>query len=1085
GLDGMGTGQITINGVLDATGKRGCGDGNDSAGGGAGGTIFVVAQTVTIGATAVITSAGGLGGDTQSALSGGECPMPFQQSGTCDDCGGGGGGGIVSVLSVTSNIDDRAVFSVNGAIGGICPICNGEAGGGVGELQISGGYVGEFCDGFDNDFDDQVDEGFADLACPGMSKPACFNGVPQQCTPDVPACQGPVTDSRSRFAVILDTSGSMLGTLGGVPTFGDGSIDHPGRDHNANMLADDSRLFKAKTALNQVIAGYPNIDFALARYHQDTSVNRSCQLAHNFECNAICCSYDNPTGNTPPAPNPACSVNGGTSGNVVVLKNSPGDECVNYAGNCGPPRRGADVVVGFGADINNHLMWLDGKETSFDASTTEGAYCNFAGGGDCELRGTGPTPLANSLNAVEDYLTPIKACDVASTGGCRKYNVILLTDGAESCQGNPVAAATALRNKGINTYVVGFSTLPSESAQLNAIALAGGTQTAFLVGSDDALANALATIVSNSIVFETCNNLDDDCDTLVDEGFAKGGMCDNGQQGICRSTGTNVCRADGAGVQCNAPAVTPGTEPPNGCNNVDDDCDGKIDEGVTGCNCIPQGESCNNMDDDCDLAIDENLTRPCGTGVCQGVETCTGNNIWTGCTAPMSNPETCDGADQDCDGVADGFTEACSNLAGAFPLGDPRNNPGNTTCPAGEMCPPTSVSPGCLIEGPALCLCHPGIKSCPVNGNGMFGDCTGELGPTLEVCNGLDDDCDGTVDEGTDGADCSTNCGTGATVCMNGTISCTSTTQPTDDTCDNNDDDCDGSIDEDYVSSGACGQGPPATVCMGVEQCVAGVETCVGEPVGVESCNCDDDDCDTRVDENVTCGGGASCISCQCAQPCQGGEFPCPSGKACSNGFCIADPCFGMDCPPMGGVEQTCVVQGNDGVCVDSCSLVSCNSGLVCQPSSGDCLPDNCASFPEKCTADQNCVAGVCVSNPCANVDCPIAEYCSGGQCFGSCAGVECPDGQRCRMGTCQTDPCGEPCPFGQVCNDATGTCGTNPCKNVICQAGQWCDPNGDGQCADDPCVGTTCPDPAQQCRGGTCDDPVVAGNDAGPEEYI
>jgi len=1065
---------VTINGTVDANGKRGCGIGNDSGGGGAGGTVFVVGEQVNIGQTALITAAGGLGGDTQGLSTDptGECALPFQQNQNADDCGGGGGGGIVSVLSVNATIDDRAVFNVNGAAGGVSTTCRGEAGGGVGELQISNSYVGEFCDGFDNDFDDQIDEGLGNLTCPGVmgTVPACMGGVPNQCPADVPACIEPVTDARARFAVILDTSGSMLGTLGAVPTFGDGSIDHPGRDFNANGLPDDSRLFKAKAALNQVIAGYPNIDFALARYYQDQLVNRSCQMAHNFECNAICCSYDNPVGNTGGMPTPSCTVNAGTGATMQnVLTQSGGDECVNYAGSCGPPRRGADVLVGFGADINNYLMWLDGSEVTSAvnlADTSIGSFCNFESGGDCELRGTGPTPLANSLNAVEDYLTPIKACDNASVLGCRKYGVILLTDGAESCQGNPVAAATALRAKGIDTYVIGFSTQPGEATQLNAIAAAGGTGTAFLVGSDDALANALAQIVSNSIVFETCNDLDDDCDTRIDEGFTKGAPCDNGQQGVCRRMGNTVCSGDGLGTVCDAPAITPGSEG-TVCNSLDDDCDGKIDEGITGCTCIPQGETCNNMNDDCDAFIDEGITRPCGTGVCQGIETCAAG-VFGGCTAPPAGTEVCNGIDDDCDGLSDGFVEACSDLAGTFPAGDPRNNPGT----AG------GVSPGCLAEGPAICLCHPGTKTCPANGSGTFGACTGEVGPVMETCNALDDDCDGVVDEGTEGGDCSTNCGVGTRACMNGVPVCTTVTAPNDDTCDGNDDDCDMMIDEDYMSPGSCGMG---LVCNGMERCIGGMPTCVGDPIQPnESCNCADDDCDTRVDEMTNCPTGSTCTNCQCAFPCAGGEFPCPLGKKCENNFCVEDTCFGVDCPPVGGAEQTCV----NGACVTSCSLVTCTGGTRCQPSTGECVPDTCTAFPEKCAASENCIAGVCVANPCAGVMCPTDQYCVGGSCYDSCAGVECADDQRCVLGECTADPCGGTCPSGQVCNDATGVCQPNPCTGApLCPVGQWCDPRDNGQCVDDPCVGTTCPGAGEVCIDGTCDDPVPVGPDGGAAE--
>ncbi len=883
GLSG-GAGQVTINGTLDANGKRGCGIGNDSGGGGAGGTIFVVGENVTIGPAAVISSAGGLGGDTQGLGTDptGECTAPAQQGTTADDCGGGGGGGIVSVLSVNAMIDDRAVFNVSGAAGGVSTLCRGEAGGGVGELQISGGYVGEFCDGFDNDFDDQVDEGFPDLNCPGMSKPACFNGVPQQCAPDVPTCQGPVTDSRARFTVIVDTSGSMLGSLSGVPTFGDGSVDHPGRDQNANALPDDSRLFKAKTALNSVIAAYPDIDFSLARYHQDESLNRSCQVAHNFECNAICCSYDNPGNNTGPpvAPNPpGCVVNGGTGGNLTVLEDSPGDECVNYAGNCGPPRRGADVLVGFGADINNYLMWLDGKETSFDATQTQGAYCNFGGGGDCELRGTGPTPLANSLQAVEDYLTPIKGCDLASTGGCRRYGVILLTDGAESCQGDPVAAAAALRAKGIDTFVVGFSTLPSETTQLNQVAAAGGTGSAFLVGSDDALANALAQIVSGSVVFETCNNLDDDCDTKVDEDFPqKGNACDDGKLGACHGTGTLGCTANGGGLQCNI--TMPGASPmPEICNGLDDNCNGAIDEGINctpGCVVTSPVDLCNGLDDDCDGAFEEddpNVGMQCGVtnvGRCEfGTKVCIGGGIvCVGNIDPL--PEQCNGVDDNCDGIPDDNApcpDPTSCIEGGCRL---RCAGGEFPCAAGFKCVTKPSGDFCVPSACALC------KDNELCVNEVCVD------PCVGVTCGPEEECRfGTC------VDCNTfGCPAGK-VCSNS--SCVP-------------DPCLG-VD--------C-----ATACSDPDGCSCHAGSCVG--------NCDD----TQCPEHQSCAADGSCVPDACA------GVTCPEFAVCVDGTCTQDPCAGVLC----GAGKAC----SDGTCIeDPCKLVECSADYRCEIRHGDaqCVP--------------------------------------------------------------------------------------------------------------------------------------------------
>src|SRR5258706_7985857 len=77
---------------------------------------------------------------------------------------------------------------------------------------------------------------------------------------------------------------------------------------------------------------------------------------------------------------------------------------------------------------------------------------------------------------------------------------------------------------------------------------------------------------------ETCNGVDDDCNGLTDELISRacytGGAGTMGV-GICRG-GTQLC-AVGVFGTC-AGQVLPGTET---CNNMDDDCNGAIDNGVT------------------------------------------------------------------------------------------------------------------------------------------------------------------------------------------------------------------------------------------------------------------------------------------------------------------------------------------------------------------------------------------------------------------------------------------------------------------------------------------------------------------------
>ena len=829
------TGFVTIAGRVNADGFRGCSSGNDSAGGGAGGSILIVGDFVDVQSTARISAHGGRGGDSQPkclpcttnaqcnagqtcqagrcgpcnctpcssnaqcnsllgqtcqnlggdlgnvcANASGQC-TPFdpletdaecratQNNGTCDDCAGGGGGGVINVQSRFADIDPFAVFDVRGADGGICPICAGEAGGGAGELQIDSAYVGEICDGWDNDFDGQVDEGLGQQICPdGSTIDVCLNGEPQLCDYSNQAlCLVQASDARPRFALIVDTSGSMLNDLAGNPTFGDGSLDYPGVDTSSDadtVAGNNSRLFIAKDALTEVLSAFPESDYALGRYYQDVGVNRSCQTASNFECASSCCSYDDPTNNQAPSypqtyPGNTCVLSqiypgagypatAAFTGNIDIdwlpelAEDPPTSECINYAGSCGPPRRGAQFVVGFDEPINRYLSWLDGFEDDdamFDAGTIPGDHCP---NGDCELRGTGPTPLGGALESAYDFLTPIVSCDSAKD--CRSYSTILLTDGAESCDGDPAGAAAALlagiSGKSVQTYVIGFSVLPSEQGGLNAIAAAGGTGAAFFVSTKEDLANALAQIIGENQKFELCNDLDDDCDTLVDEDFPEKGLpCTDGELGVCLGIGTLVCTADGSGTECDItnPGALPGTEI---CNQLDDDCDGMIDEDDLG------------------------LPLPCPTCI--------------------PSPEVCDGVDNDCDLAIDEQAEVAQNQPGIFGV------------PCGVLTPPNDQPP-CQL-GTVLC-----INAMPV--------CVGFKGPKPEVCNGLDDDCDG--------------------------------------------------LGEQFAA------------CPGDTQCVEGV----------------------------------------CVEPCSGGEFDCPIGFECQDGFCFPVTCGGEVCGPGQVCENDVCVSAEGG----------------------------------------------------------------------------------------------------------------------------------------------------------------------------
>ncbi len=215
-----------------------------------------------------------------------------------------------------------------------------------------------------------------------------------------------------------------------------------------------------------------------------------------------------------------------------------------------------------------------------------------------------------------------------------------------------------------------------------------------------------------------------------------------------------------------------GTTCPDGMMVMDGRCVMAFDGGGDTGPCDPTtAEACNGVDDDCDGTVDENVTQACGLtmeGQCtMGTETCV-DGMFEGCDAVEPVDEVCgDGLDDDCDGAVD---ERC-------------------------MCTP-GESQAC---GSEVGECMPGVQVC---GDDMFfGTCDGAVGSSAEVCDGLDNDCNGVVDNGNPGGGgaCGTSVGAclpGIEMCLEGAIVCMGGVSATDEVCNDVDDDCDGMTDE-------------------------------------------------------------------------------------------------------------------------------------------------------------------------------------------------------------------------------------------------------------------------------------------------
>lgn len=131
--------------------------------------------------------------------------------------------------------------------------------------------------------------------------------------------------------------------------------------------------------------------------------------------------------------------------------------------------------------------------------------------------------------------------------------------------------------------------------------------------------------------------------------------------------------------------------------------------------CEPHAEVCNGRDDDCDELIDEGTDVECSNSCGSGIQACVAGALMP-CDARMPVQETCNGQDDDCNGPVDD----------SLPI---------------SVCYERGLDDETLRHG-----CTPGVSFC--EGGSMV--CKGQKLPKLETCNGLDDDCDGQIDEDLD-----------------------------------------------------------------------------------------------------------------------------------------------------------------------------------------------------------------------------------------------------------------------------------------------------------------------------------------------
>ncbi|MBE2248418.1 MAG: hypothetical protein IAE78_02640 [Myxococcus sp.] len=121
--------------------------------------------------------------------------------------------------------------------------------------------------------------------------------------------------------------------------------------------------------------------------------------------------------------------------------------------------------------------------------------------------------------------------------------------------------------------------------------------------------------------------------------------------------------------------------------------------------------------------------------------------------------------------------------------------------------------------------------------------------PTVELCNGRDDDCDELIDEDQPSVECGVGaCRRQLSSCLDGAPQACTPGAPTAERCNGVDDDCNGATDENLMPT-TCGVGECGVV---QSTCALGApQVCTPGAPGAEVCNGKDDDCDGTVDEGL------------------------------------------------------------------------------------------------------------------------------------------------------------------------------------------------------------------------------------------